>query len=266
MRDALNGLWGVHDELYRTNDGGITWTEAEPSGTWFTDDLAYVPGTASTYVSTGSHDFSGYGALHGIGTSYSLDDGNTWITIDTAVEHLAIAMVNSYSGYTGGFNTDASTDGIFKYNGAALGYSCGNNLTSMCHKGNTICFANGSIANHLSKGDFFGACPVFSTTKNEIAQSKIQLSNKELNVYPNPVGNSTTILFSVPQSGNVSIQIFDLSGRLIATLANQKMQAGNHLLTWNANDKHGSGVPSGLYLLRLNKGSYSETIKLSVSK
>ena len=48
MRDALHGLWGVHDELYRTKDGGITWTEITPAGTWFTDDLAYVPGTAAT--------------------------------------------------------------------------------------------------------------------------------------------------------------------------------------------------------------------------
>ena len=82
----------------------------------------------------------------------------------------------------------------------------------------------------------------------------------------NPVSNSTTILFSIPQSRNVSIQVFDLSGRLITTLANQKMQAGNHQLTWNANDENGNAVSSGIYLLRLNTGSYSETKKLSVIK
>ena len=268
MRDALNGLWGVHGEPYRTVDGGVTWTEVEYSGTWFTNDLAYVPGTASTYVSTGAHDFPGYaenGSLHGIGTSYSVDDGNTWITIDTAVEHFCVAMVNSYTGFTGGVNTDASTNGIFKYNGSALGYSCGNNLTSMCHKGNTICVANGSIANHLSKGDFLGTCTPGSTINNK-ANPEIEQQAKELNIYPNPVVNSTTILFSVPQSGNVSIQIFDLSGRLITTLANQKIQAGNHQLTWNANDENGNAVSSGIYLLRLNTGSYSETKKLSVIK
>src|SRR6185312_1429635 len=181
-------------------------------------------------------------------------------------EHLALAMVNSYTGFTGSVNTDASTAGIFKYNGSALGYSCGNNLTSMCHKGNTICIANASIANHLLKGDYLGACPVLSVTKNKIELSKIQLLNKGLDIYPNPVINSTTILFSVPQSGNVSIQIFDLSGRLITTLANQKMQAGNHQLTWNANYENGKAVSSGIYLLRLNTGSYSETKKLSVIK
>jgi len=268
MRDELHGLWEVHGELYRTTDGGITWTEIEHSGTCFTNDLAYVPGTVATYVSTGGHDFPGYaenGSIHGIGTSYSVDDGNTWITIDTTVEHLSLAMVNSYTGFTGGVNTDASTNGIFKYNGSALGYSCGNSLTSMCHKGNTICVANGSIANHLSKGDFLGTCTPGSTINNK-ANPEIEQQAEELNIYPNPVINSTTILFSVPQSGNVAIQIFDLSGRLITTLANQKMQAGNHQLTWNANDKNGNAVSSGIYLLRLNTGSYSETKKLSVIK
>ncbi|MEO8088069.1 MAG: YCF48-related protein, partial [Bacteroidota bacterium] len=120
MRDALHGLWGVRDELYRTNDGGITWNEITQTGNWFTGDLAYVPGTAATFVSTGGNDFDGYGALHGSGSSYSVDDGNTWITLDTGVEHLSVAMVNPFTGFTGGLNTDSVTGGIYKYNGPAL--------------------------------------------------------------------------------------------------------------------------------------------------
>jgi FlgD Ig-like domain len=267
MRDELHGLWGVHGELYRTSDGGITWTDVEYSGTWFTNDLAYVPGTTATYVSTGAHDFPGYaenGSLHGIGTSYSVDDGNTWITLDTAVEHFCVTMINSYNGFTGGINTNAS-NGIFKYNGPALGYSCENNLTTMCHKGNTICVANASIANHLSHGDFLGACPSSNTINNK-AKPGIEHQTKALTIYPNPVVNSTTVSFSVTQAGNVSIRIFDLSGRVIATLVNKKMPAGNHQLAWNANDENGNAVPSGIYLLRLNTGCYSETKKLSVIK
>jgi hypothetical protein len=85
-----------------------------------------------------------------------------------------------------------------------------------------------------------------------------------LNIYPNPVVNSTTFLFSDPQPGNVSIWIFDLSGRIMAILANEKMQTDNHQLTWNAND--GNALSTGIYLLRLNAGSYSGTQKLSVIK
>ena len=44
------------------------------------------------------------------------------------------------------------------------------------------------------------------------------------------------------------------------------MQAGNHQLTWNANDENGNAMCSGIYLLRFNTGSYSETKKISVIK
>ena len=174
-------------------------------------------------------------------------------------------MINSYTGFTGGLNQNASAKGIFKYNGSAFGYSCGNNMTLMCHKGNTICVEHGSIAIHLEKGDLPGTCTPGSIINNK-ANPEIEQQAKELNIYPNPVVNSTTILFSVPQSGNVSIQIFDLSGRLIKTLATKEMQAGTHQVLWNVKDEKGNAVSSGIYLLRLNTGGYSVTKKLSVFK
>jgi hypothetical protein len=269
MRDALHGLWGVHGELYRTNDGGVTWEEVEYSGTWFTNDLAYVPGTASTYVSTGAHDFPGYdpnNSLHGIGSSYSVDDGNTWITIDTAVEHVSLAMVNSYTGYTGSVHTSGST-GMFKYNGSALGYSCGNNLTSLCHKGNTICVANGSIANHLSKGDVLGDC--VSASSNRINHTT-EFENSEtairINAYPNPFSSSATITYSIPKTEKLTLKIYDLMGRSIKTLVNGEVTTGSYTIQWNLNDEKGRMVGSGIYFLRMQTVNYSETQKISVIK
>ena len=267
MRDAWHGLWGVHGELYRTSDGGITWDEVEFSGNWFTQDMAYVPGTTSTYISTGAHDMPGYpenGSLHGIGASYSLDDGNTWITIDTAVEHFCVAMVNTYTGFTGGLNT-TSANGIFKYNGSALGYSCGNNLTSLCHKGETICVENGSIANHLSKGDVLGDCSSSITVHN-----KPEFENSEeaikLNAYPNPSSSSATITYSIGKTGKVSLKIFDIMGRIIKTLVNGEVTAGIYNIQWNVNDEKGIAVPAGIYFLRMETDNYSETKKISVIK
>jgi photosystem II stability/assembly factor-like uncharacterized protein len=270
MRDAQHGLWGVHGELYRTSDGGITWMEVEPSGTWFTDDLAYVPGTVSTYVSTGGHNFPGYGALHGIGSSYSLDDGNTWITIDTAVEHLCLAMLNPYSGVTGSLNQNASAKGIFKYNGSAFGYSCGNDLTSLCHKGNMICIGNASIESHLSHGDALGTCSSASTllsNKSVAANEAIQTrSAYQLNNFPNPFSRSTTITYSIPQPGKVSLKIYDVIGRPIKTLVNGEVAAGTYNIQWKMNDEKGKAVPAGIYFLRIQAGNYSEIKKLLIIK
>ena len=112
----------------------------------------------------------------------------------------------------------------------------------------------------------FHNCDNNIVTKASPTNSIIETNTYKFSVYPNPFSSATTISFSIAQSGNVSIQIFDLSGRLIITLANKKMEAGNHQLIWNANDENGNAVSSGIYLLRLNTGSYSETKKLSVIK
>ncbi len=268
MRDELHGLWGVHGELYSTSDGGITWQEIDYNGTWFTNDLAYVPGTASTYVSTGAHDFPGYaenGSLHGIGTSYSVDEGHTWIVIDTAEEHLCLAMVNVYTGFTGGINTNGST-GIFKYNGPALGYSCENNLTSMCHKGNIICVANAGIANHLSKGAELGACQVNNLVISKESKQAIKILNNALNIYPNPTQGSTTISVSLNEARKVSLKVFDLGGKLVATIANGEMQAGLHEIKWNTNAVSGKSLSSGIYLLRIEAGDFIDSKKIFVTK
>jgi uncharacterized protein (DUF2141 family) len=82
--------------------------------------------------------------------------------------------------------------------------------------------------------------------------------------YPNPFNPSTVIQFDLPDRGQqhaVSLQIFDLLGREVATLLNEKMQAGPHQVTWNA-----SNMPSGVYLYRLQAGTFTETKKLTLLK
>ncbi|MFI5219409.1 MAG: T9SS type A sorting domain-containing protein [Bacteroidia bacterium] len=265
MRDAMHGLWGIEGELYRTTDGGVTWIEVNLTGTFFTFDLAYVPGTASTYISTGGDtsdvDFF-TGGLHGLGSSYSVDDGNTWITIDTAVDHLAIDMVSPIKGFCGGFNTGTS-DGVFNYEGPALGYSCGNNHTYMCHHGHTICVANNKILKHLLHGDYLGACVPNYRSGGESNVEEINLTDENvvLTVFPNPFSSSTTVSFTLYESQNVSLMIFDLNGRLIKTLAHKTFEEGEHQIEFNAEK-----INAGIYFLKMQTGEFLKTEKLIVTK
>jgi type IX secretion system substrate protein len=84
-----------------------------------------------------------------------------------------------------------------------------------------------------------------------------------LKAYPNPVTNSATILFCLSQSEKVSIQIFDLSGRLVKTLVYNECQQGTHQIIWDTN---GNAVSSGIYFVTLISKDYSETKKISVIK
>ncbi|UCE64923.1 MAG: T9SS type A sorting domain-containing protein [Candidatus Zixiibacteriota bacterium] len=77
---------------------------------------------------------------------------------------------------------------------------------------------------------------------------------------PNPFNASTNISFSVPQSGEVKIVIYDLLGRLVDVPLSEFKEAGNHSVTWSA-DKY----PSGIYFYRLatTDGSYTRRMTLS---
>lgn len=76
--------------------------------------------------------------------------------------------------------------------------------------------------------------------------------------YPNPFNPSTEIRFEVPPgSGEVSLRIFDLLGRNIATLVNGSLDPGHHARTW-----HAGGVASGPYFYRLIAGEFNETRKM----
>jgi len=107
--------------LKKTNDGGATWTAVTvSSGTFFTADLKAIPGS-NIYVSTGANTATA------IGSSYSVDQGTNWVKIDTSAQHTAQGWVNASTGWCGGFTTNATTGGIFKYTGGVVGVAALNN-------------------------------------------------------------------------------------------------------------------------------------------
>jgi len=91
-------------------------------------------------------------------------------------------------------------------------------------------------------------------------ETENNLSN-EVVIFPNPVANTTTIAFSFSQSQKVSLKIFDVSGRLVTTLADASFEEGDYEIIWNAGE-----VNAGIYFLRFETASYSENQKLIVTK
>ncbi len=75
--------------------------------------------------------------------------------------------------------------------------------------------------------------------------------------YPNPFNPATNISFSLPSKSFVSLKVFDLLGRKVATLVSEEMPAGSYSRTWNA-----TNMSSGIYFYRLNADSFTETKKL----
>jgi hypothetical protein len=75
--------------------------------------------------------------------------------------------------------------------------------------------------------------------------------------YPNPFNPSTNISFTLLSKGFVSLKVFDLMGREVATIVSEEMSAGSYLRQWNA-----VNISSGIYFYRLQANSFTETKKL----
>ena len=79
--------------------------------------------------------------------------------------------------------------------------------------------------------------------------------------WPNPFNPSTKIKYSIPQSSQVQIKVFDVLGNEIETLVNEEKPAGTYEITWNA-----ANLPSGVYFYQLKAESFIETKKMTLMK
>jgi len=79
--------------------------------------------------------------------------------------------------------------------------------------------------------------------------------------YPNPFNPSTTISFYLPQSVDVELSVFDITGRQVATLVDRPMNAGSHTETFDA-----SGLSSGMYFYRIEAGDFQSVQKMMLVK
>jgi hypothetical protein len=79
--------------------------------------------------------------------------------------------------------------------------------------------------------------------------------------YPNPFNAETNISFSLAEAGNVSLKVYDITGRLVTTLVEGQMDAGEHVVSWDA-----SSVSSGVYFYKLATADYSATKSMNLLK
>ncbi|PTM20360.1 MAG: hypothetical protein DA446_03560 [Bacteroidetes bacterium] len=79
--------------------------------------------------------------------------------------------------------------------------------------------------------------------------------------YPNPFNPSTTIRFGVPEVSDVKLEVFNMLGQKVATLVNESKDAGFYNVAFDA-----SSLSSGMYIYRLQSGSFVETRKLMLIK
>jgi hypothetical protein len=116
---------------------------------------------------------------------------------------------------------------------------------------------NGDISASVDQGGIYALGEGLGVFSPEIPAQLILGANA-----PNPFTAQTAISFGLPVSGNVRVNVFDMTGRLVNTLANEEMAAANHTIVWDGTDINGNTVGAGVYFCRLEAAGQVLTQKM----
>jgi photosystem II stability/assembly factor-like uncharacterized protein len=255
--DELNG-WAVGNDygngniaiIYRTTDGGNNWVK---------QNIPTFDALADVYF---INDTKGWAVGH-LGTILTYDGQVpvelTSFTANVADNNVVLNWQTATEKNNSGFEILRSAQNDDSWN--QLGFVEGHGTTT---EENSYSFTDkdlrqGSYSYKLIQIDFDG-----TQTESEIVNIEVSSQPTEYSLsqnYPNPFNPSTTIEFSIPQSGNVKLVVYNSLGEEVSTLINNYGAAGNHKINFDA-----TGLPSGLYLYKLSTANYSAVKKMIVLK
>ena len=241
--------------IFRTTNGGTAWTNVTGS----------LPDRFPMDLETDPHDTQTvYAAFGGFGTSHlfkSTDAGTNWADItgvlpDVPTTAIAVDPVNSNNVYVGNdigvyVSTDAGINWMSFNDGLSEAIIVGDLKVSRSNRILRVAtHSNGVFERNLFE-------PTVGVSNDRRIVKEFRLDQN----YPNPFNPRTNIGFQTAEFGFVSLKIFDITGREVATLVHERKAPGTHTATWNADD-----MPSGVYFYRLMTKDFVQTKKMLLVK
>ncbi|MBK8553307.1 MAG: T9SS type A sorting domain-containing protein [Ignavibacteria bacterium] len=245
--DPLTGWYASGSrKIYKTTNGGDNW---------------YVPHSDSLSGGAGAVQFvtneTGLGFTYSNKIIISSDGGNSWNEIDIPPNNylnniFASDEKNFWAVGDFGFIYRSTDKGISwfqetnnNFDGRLFGIYFSDNDNGWVAGG------NGLIAKYTNPMSNISS----NISSNEITGYKLNQN------YPNPFNPSTKLEFGISKLGFVSLKVYDILGKEIATLVNERLSPGTYRY-----DFDGSGLTSGNYFYILNADGYSETKKMLLLK
>jgi len=239
------------DSLYVTTDFGETWNRPDGNGlgSGYIFDIETDPQSGNLFVGTAQ------------GIYYSPDGGDNWTGLNSAfpipavppeVRNIAFDSNGAFFASTWGQGVWSSVD----WQATALSEFALKNASVV-----NMTVADGMVNIFTTDGEVFRFAVDSGLSSVDVEDDVTQLPSSyslEQN-YPNPFNPTTSIAFSLPQSAQVNLTVYDVLGRQVATLVNGQLSAGQHSVQFEA-----SSLPSGMYLYRLTTpaGSISQKMVL----
>ncbi|MBN1633079.1 MAG: T9SS type A sorting domain-containing protein [Ignavibacteria bacterium] len=293
--NSETGFTGGYDgKFYKTTNGGLNWIDMYVTGVsvwtirflnqstgFIAGDLGMLRRTTDcgqswTLMPTGTNQriaslfftdyYNGYGVCDSEVVINTTNGGLNWTSqkLGTVIGYESVYFVNQSTGFAVGNCWEVATYKLIRTTNAGVNWH-----TLLQGEGDPyfdIFFANENTGwitgyNGLILKTTNGGSVFVKNISSEVPPS-FSLSQN----YPNPFNSSTNIKFNIPASrvpggGNVTIKIFDLTGRIISTLVNEKLNPGTYELRFYAKD-----LPGGVYFYWMEADKFKETKKIILLK
>jgi alpha-amylase len=173
----------------------------------------------------------------------------------------AIVVINN-SNSTKGLWVDATPSGYSNWSNSTLKNAFTGTTTSVYGDGRVWVEAPArSYAVYVQSGDYEQYSSLKSSLVTDVKNELEPLKAVELSAYPNPVTNSTKISFATMQKGQVSVMIYDHTGKNVKVIYDGVRASGNHEFTWTP-----EGLANGLYFAQIKADGQMRTLKLVLNK
>ncbi len=237
--------------LYKSTNKGFTWAQ------WGVPDLNLLNYTFTDSLTGYISGYAGSSSVPGL-IKKTTNGGVNWTVIlrDTTSSIPKISFVNSYTGYA-----VAGSKKLYRTANGGLNWSMQIPDTSSLASIIGIHFINAYTGWLVGN---FGAVLYTSNGGATFVEEPVALVPDKFRLgqnYPNPFNSSSKFKFETGKLGNVKISVYDIQGREVQTILNEKLIPGIYEVNFD-----GSGLNSGVYFYRMSAGNYSETKKMIIAK
>lgn len=275
---------GTGTGVFRSTNNGNNWIQVNNG---INPSMIYALAASNEYVYAGSNSSQG-------GIYRTSDNGQSWMTINNGltnkfIRSLLVSGTNIYAGTSGGvfLSTNSgdrwesigltnltvysltkiandiiagTTNGIYHFNSFTKTWFNRNQGFSLVPRIYCLLVTCNKI---LAGTDFQSVWSrnIFDIIGIQNISTEISSAYSLSQNYPNPFNPSTMIKFSIIKSGDVKLVVYDVQGREVQTLVNERLQPGTYETTFD-----GSTQNSGVYFYKLITGTFSETKKMLMIK
>lgn len=238
---------GNEGQIIRSTDLGETWNLSN----------AGIPSDAYCKMIRVSQNGLIFVGTSNYGVYRSTDSGLSWNSVNNGISSLDVRSIsiNSqgkiFTGTSNGiFVTIDDGDNWSPRNSGLIEVSI---LSLLCDSSDYIYVAT------MSTGVYRSTLPTTSMEEDGMAFISTYKLNQN---YPNPFNPVSTISYQIPQTEFVSLKVYDILGREVATLVNEEKPVGSYEVQFNSHSGNVRNLTSGIYFYQLKAGEYTETKKM----